>query len=45
MLDLIKDGFKKVIDVIEDITYHIPSKMLFIIQCSLICLFWIILVC
>lgn len=45
MLDKLKQGYEKVKDVIEDITYNIPSKMLFIIQCSLICLFWIILVC
>jgi len=37
MLDTIKHGFKKIADVTKDI----PKGLMFIIQCSLICMFWI----
>ena len=45
MLDKLKHGYDKIKDVIEDIAYNIPNGMWFIIKSSLICLFWIILVC
>jgi len=45
MLDKIKHGYEKIKDVIEDISYNIPSGLWFVIKCSAISVVWIILIC
>ena len=43
MLDTIKHGTKKVSKTIQDIFYNVPDGLMFIIKCSLISMFWILL--
>ena len=35
---------EKIKDKYEDLMYMIPERIMFIIKCSLICLFWILLI-
>ena len=44
MLDTIKHGIKKINKVLQDIFYNVPDGLMFIIKCSLITMFWILLV-
>ena len=44
MLDTIKNGFNKMKDVIEDLSYNIPDWLIFTIKVSVICVAWIFLI-
>ena len=44
MLDTIKNGFNKMKDVIEDLSYNIPNWLIFTIKVSVICVAWIFLI-
>ena len=45
MLDKLKQGYEKVKDVIEDISYKVPDGLWFIIKCSVITIIWITIIC
>ncbi len=45
MFDTIKHGVKKVVKTVKDIFYNVPDGLMFVLQSSVITIFWITVIC